>query len=131
MRGEGGALPPRLRGRDLPGGALGVLAWLLVGTLAVALIAAVLGFLFTLVGGLGSGRRYYGGLPGGYGGWGGGYGYGGGYGHSGWGGGHGHGGYGYGGGHAWHNTSHYDYHPAGYRSHYDYHPSGHVHHYGH
>ena len=51
---------------------LGRIAWLLVGTLAVALIAAVLGFLFTLVGGLGSGRRYYGGLPGGYGGWGGG-----------------------------------------------------------
>jgi uncharacterized protein len=72
----GGAILRRALGRVFgslaTGGAVGIVAWLLVGTLAIALIAAVLAFLFTLVGGLGTGRRYYGGLPGGYGGWGGG-----------------------------------------------------------
>jgi uncharacterized protein len=72
----GGAILRRALGRVFgslaTGGAVGFVAWLLVGTLAIALIAAVLAFLFTLVGGLGTGRRYYGGLPGGYGGWGGG-----------------------------------------------------------
>ena len=72
----GGAILRRALGRVFgslaTGGAVGIVAWLLVGTLAIALIAALLGFLFTLVGGLGTGRRYYGGLPGGYGGWGGG-----------------------------------------------------------
>jgi uncharacterized protein len=72
----GGAILRRALGRVFgslaTGGAVGIVAWLLVGTLAIALIAAVLTFLFTLVGGLGTGRRYYGGLPGGYGGWGGG-----------------------------------------------------------
>jgi uncharacterized protein len=72
----GGAILRRALGRVFgslaTGGAVGIVAWLLVGTLAIALIAAVLALLFTLVGGLGTGRRYYGGLPGGYGGWGGG-----------------------------------------------------------
>ena len=42
-----------------------------MGTLAIALLAAVVAFIFTLMSGVGgSGRRYYGGFPGG--GWGGG-----------------------------------------------------------
>ena len=73
----GGAILRRALGRVFgsaaTGGAVGIVAWLLVGTLAIALIAALVAFLFTLIGGLGgTGRRYYGGLPGGYGGWGGG-----------------------------------------------------------
>ena len=72
----GGAILRRALGRVFgslaTGGAVGIVAWLLVGTLAIVLIAAILAFLFTVVGGLGTGRRYYGGLPGGYGGWGGG-----------------------------------------------------------
>ncbi len=57
----------RFFGAITAGGAVGVVAWILAGTLAVALIAAVLAFFFTLAGG-GSGRRYYGGFPGGFGG---------------------------------------------------------------
>jgi uncharacterized protein len=73
----GGAILRRAFGRVFgslaTGGAVGIVAWLLVGTLAIALIAALVAFFFTLIGGMGgSGRRYYGGLPGGYGGWGGG-----------------------------------------------------------
>jgi uncharacterized protein len=60
------------------GGVVGGLAWLLVGALGVAAIAGILAFLFTLVGGGGVGRRYYGGFPGGFGG--GGFGRGGGFG---------------------------------------------------
>jgi uncharacterized protein len=73
----GGAILRRTFGRVFgsvaTGGAVGLVAWLLVGTLAIAFIAAIVAFFFTLMGGLGgSGRRYSGGLPGGYGGWGGG-----------------------------------------------------------
>jgi uncharacterized protein len=71
-----GAILRRLLGRFVgslaTGGLVGGLAWLLVGALAIALLAAVVAFVFTLVSGVGgSGRRYYGGFPGG-GGWGGG-----------------------------------------------------------
>jgi uncharacterized protein len=70
-----GAILRRLLGRFVgslaTGGVVGGLAWLLAGTLAIALLAAVVAFFFTLVSGVGgSGRRYYGGFPGG--GWGGG-----------------------------------------------------------
>ncbi|MFL6204305.1 MAG: TPM domain-containing protein [Acidimicrobiales bacterium] len=72
-----GAILRRLLGRFVgslaTGGVVGGLAWLLVGTLALALLAAVVAFIFTLMSGVGgSGRRYYGGFPGGGGGWGGG-----------------------------------------------------------
>ena len=73
-----GAILRRLLGRFVgslaTSGVVGGLAWLLVGTLATALLAAVVAFIFTLISGVGgSGRRYYGGFPGGYGGgWGGG-----------------------------------------------------------
>jgi uncharacterized protein len=77
------------------GGAVGVLAWILAGTLFVGVIAGVLAFFFTLVGG------FRGGLPGGgfgrRGGWGGG-GWGGGGIRTGGGGGFGGGGGGFGGG---------------------------------
>jgi uncharacterized protein len=59
----------RFLGALATGGAVGALAWLLAGTLAVAILAALLGFFFTLVGGGGMGRRYYGGFPGGFGGY--------------------------------------------------------------
>ena len=68
----------RFFGSLAAGGAVAGLAWLLVGTLAIAVLAGILGFFFTLVGGGGSGRRYYGGPPGGFGGWSGGGGWGGG-----------------------------------------------------
>jgi len=58
----------RFFGSMAAGGAVGVLAWLLVGTLGIALIAGIVAFFFTLVGGGGAGRRYYGGFPGGFGG---------------------------------------------------------------
>ncbi len=61
------AILGRFPGAIAAGGAVGVIAWVLAGTLLVALIAAVLAFFFTLAGG-GSGRRYYGGFPGGFGG---------------------------------------------------------------
>ena len=73
-----GAILRRLLGRFVgslaTGGVVGGLAWLLAGTLAIALLAAIVAFFFTLISGAGgSGRRYYGGFPGGYGGgWGGG-----------------------------------------------------------
>jgi uncharacterized protein len=71
-----GAILRRLLGRFVgslaTGGVVGGLAWLLVGTLAIALLAAVVAVIFTLMSGAGgNGRRYYGGFPGG-GGWGGG-----------------------------------------------------------
>jgi uncharacterized protein len=58
----------RVFGSMAAGGVVGGLAWLLVGALGVAAIAGILAFLFTLVGGGGVGRRYYGGFPGGFGG---------------------------------------------------------------
>jgi uncharacterized protein len=86
-----GAILRRMLGRFVgsaaTGGVVGGLAWLLAGTLAIALLAGIVAFFFTLVSGVGgSGRRYYGGFPGG--GWGGG----------GWGGGGGGGGFSGGGG---------------------------------
>jgi uncharacterized protein len=57
----------RFLGGAITGGIVGALAWLLVGTMAVALFAGVIAFLFTLLGG-GRGYGYYGGLPGGFGG---------------------------------------------------------------
>jgi uncharacterized protein len=67
-----GGILRRLFGRFLgamaTGGAVGALAWLLVGALAVGVLAGILAFVFTLVGGA-SGRRYYGGFPGGFGGY--------------------------------------------------------------
>jgi uncharacterized protein len=74
----GGAILRRAFGRVFgsiaTGGAVGALAWLLVGTLAIALLAGIVALFFTLIGGMGggTGRRSYGGLPGGFGGWGGG-----------------------------------------------------------
>jgi uncharacterized protein len=63
----------RLLGSIATGGAVAAVAWLLAGTLAVALLAGIVAFFFTLVGGVGgSGRRYHGRYPGGFGGWGGG-----------------------------------------------------------
>jgi uncharacterized protein len=71
----------RFLGAAATGGAVGFLAWMLVGVLTVAGLAGLLAFVFTLAGG-GAGRRYYGGFPGGGwgrgGGWGGGGGFGGG-----------------------------------------------------
>jgi uncharacterized protein len=64
------------------GGAVGFLAWVLAGTLFVGVIAGVLAFFFTLVGGGFGGGRRYGGFPGGMGrggSWGGGGGFGGGF----------------------------------------------------
>jgi uncharacterized protein len=80
-----GAMLRRMLGRFLgsiaTGGAVGVIAWLFVGTLVVALLAGVVAFFFTLIAGTGgSGGRYHGGFPGRYrggwgsGGWGGGFG---------------------------------------------------------
>jgi uncharacterized protein len=60
------AMLGRVPGALAAGGAVGVIAWILAGTLVVALIAAALAFFFTLAGG-GPGRRY-GGFPGGLGG---------------------------------------------------------------
>jgi uncharacterized protein len=68
----GGAVLRRVLGRVLgalaTGGAVGALAWLLVGIAGIAVLAGVVAFFFTVVGGLGSGGRYYGGFPGGFGG---------------------------------------------------------------
>jgi len=65
----GGAILRAVLGRFLgaaaTGGAVGFLAWMLAGAVAIALIAGVLAFIFTLGGGGGMGRRYYGGFPGG------------------------------------------------------------------
>jgi uncharacterized protein len=93
-----GALLRRLFGRFFgslaTGGAVGALAWLLVGALAIGVLADVVAFFFTLVGG-GSRRGYYG-VPGGFGGHRGGFG--GGFGGGGFGGGFGGGGGTFGGG---------------------------------
>jgi uncharacterized protein len=51
----------RFLGAAVTGGAVGFLAWMLAGVIAVALLAAVLAFFFTLAGGFG-GRRPYGGM---------------------------------------------------------------------
>jgi uncharacterized protein len=61
------AMLGRVLGALTTGGAVGAIAWIIAGALGVALIAALLAFFFTLAGG-GSGRRYYGGFPGGFGG---------------------------------------------------------------
>ncbi|HYG54432.1 MAG TPA: TPM domain-containing protein [Burkholderiales bacterium] len=75
----------RFFGSAAAGGAVGFIAWLLVGGLAVAVLAGFLAFVFTLVGG--GGRRRYGGVfPGGFGHYGGGWSGGGGGGFSGGGG---------------------------------------------
>jgi uncharacterized protein len=58
------AMLGRFLGAAVTGGAVAALAWTLAGAMAIALVAGVLAFLFTLLGG-GAGRRYYGGLPGG------------------------------------------------------------------
>lgn len=62
------ALLGRLPGALVTGGLLGAAAWLMSGALAVALLAAVIGFVFTLVGGLGRGGIWIGGSGGGFGG---------------------------------------------------------------
>jgi uncharacterized protein len=66
-----GGLLRRMLGRTVgsvaAGGAVGAVAWLLVGAASIAVLAGILAFIFTLVGG-GAGRRYYGGFPGGFGG---------------------------------------------------------------
>lgn len=66
-----GGLLRRMLGKTVgsvaTGGAVGAAAWLLVGAASIAVLAGILAFIFTLVGG-GAGRRYYGGFPGGFGG---------------------------------------------------------------
>jgi uncharacterized protein len=57
----------RTAGSVAAGGAVGAVAWLLVGAASIAVLAGILAFIVTLVGG-GAGRRYYGGFPGGFGG---------------------------------------------------------------
>lgn len=77
------ALFGRALGSLAAGGLVGFLAWLLAGTLVVAILAGVLAFFFTLMGGIGRGGPFIG-MPGGYsggmrgGGWGGRGGFGGG-----------------------------------------------------
>lgn len=74
----GGGLLRAMLGRALgsvaTGGAVGFLVWVLAGTLFIGVMAGVLAFFFTLVGGGFGGGRRYGGFPGGWGGggWGGG-----------------------------------------------------------
>jgi uncharacterized protein len=62
------AILGRALGAFATGGAVGFLAWVLAGTLFVGVIAGVLAFFFTLVGGGFGGGRRYGGFPGGWGG---------------------------------------------------------------
>jgi uncharacterized protein len=66
-----GGLLRRMLGRTVgsvaAGGAVGAVAWLLVGAASIAVLAGILAFIVTLLGG-GAGRRYYGGFPGGFGG---------------------------------------------------------------
>ena len=57
----------RTAGSVAAGGAVGAVAWLLVGAASIAVLAGILAFIVTLLGG-GAGRRYYGGFPGGFGG---------------------------------------------------------------
>lgn len=77
-----GAILRRLFGRVIgslaTAGAVGTLAWLLVGVFSFAVLAAIISFFFTLLGVGGAGGRYYGRFPGG-GGFGGGLGGGGGF----------------------------------------------------
>jgi len=67
----GGGLLRRMLGKTVgsitAGGAVGAVAWFLVGAVSIAVLAGILAFIFTLVGG-GAGRGYYGGIPGGFGG---------------------------------------------------------------
>ena len=62
----GGALLRALLGRFLgaaaTGGVVGFLAWTLAGAMAIAVLAGVLAFFFTLAGGFGARRGYYGGI---------------------------------------------------------------------
>jgi len=58
------AMLGRFLGATATGGAVGFLAWMLAGAMAIALLAGVVAFFFTLIGG-GTSRRYYGGFPGG------------------------------------------------------------------
>lgn len=66
-----GGLLRRMLGRTVgsitAGGAVGVVAWFLVGAVSIALLAGILAFVFTLIGG-GAGRGIRGGFPGGFGG---------------------------------------------------------------
>jgi len=66
-----GGLLRRMLGRTVgsvaAGGAVGVVAWFLVGAVSIAALAGILAFIFTLVGG-GAGRGIRGGFPGGFGG---------------------------------------------------------------
>jgi uncharacterized protein len=66
----------RALGSFATGGVVGMLAWMLAGTLAIGLFAGVVALLFTLLGGMGRGRHM--GIPGGFGGYRGGGGFGGG-----------------------------------------------------
>ncbi|MEX2198038.1 MAG: YgcG family protein [Burkholderiales bacterium] len=65
-----GGLLRRMLGRTVgsvaAGGAVGAVAWLLVGAASIAVLAGILAFIFTLVGG-GAGRGVIGGFPGGFG----------------------------------------------------------------
>jgi uncharacterized protein len=102
----GGSILRRLFGRVggalATGGIIGFLTWMLIAVLGISIVAGIVAFVFTLLGGMGGGprgggwysRRHGGlGLPGGFGGgWGGGGGFGGGGGWSGGGGGFGGGG---------------------------------------
>jgi len=66
-----GGLLRRMLGRTVgsvaAGGAVGAVAWLLVGAASIAVLAGILAFIFTLIGG-GAGRGYRGGFPGSFGG---------------------------------------------------------------
>jgi len=66
-----GGLLRRMLGRTVgsvaAGGAVGAVAWMLVGAASIALLAGILAFIFTLVGG-GAGRGVRGGFPGSFGG---------------------------------------------------------------
>jgi len=66
-----GGLLRRMLGKTVgsvaTGGAVGAVAWLLVGAVSIAVAAGILAFIFTLVGG-GAGRGYRGGFPSGFGG---------------------------------------------------------------
>jgi uncharacterized protein len=57
------AILGRALGSVATGGAVGALAWLLAGTAAIGILAAIVAFFFTLVGGFGA--RRFGGFPGG------------------------------------------------------------------
>jgi uncharacterized protein len=58
----------RLIGAGVAGGAVGVIAWLILSSLGVALVAALIVFLFVLMAGARIGPAGYGGLGGGFGG---------------------------------------------------------------